>query len=353
MTLVLSDVDISQLYNMKSCVEACEEAYRELAFGRAPTYTRRDLIFPTEQSDTVYRFVTMEGGIQSMGVVAQRIDSEKVAWRSEQGVLKQLEIPVTANGRYVGIIYLYSTGTGELLAIMNDGEIGRMRVAATCGVAAKYMARNDSETLGLFGAGWQAGAQIPAIAAIRGIRRVKVYSPTDTKRKAFCGEMSSKTGLDVVPVDEPIGAVRGMDIVAAATSSREPVVKGAWLEEGQHAGCIVQSELDEEAWSRADIAVISHLWKSEVRAAGNTERFSPSHYVHPFENIGKEMGTLTGLLKGEHKGRENNQQITMFVKTTGLGIEFAATAKAVYDEARKKGLGREIPTDWFTQTSHT
>ncbi|MBI4257476.1 MAG: ornithine cyclodeaminase family protein [Thaumarchaeota archaeon] len=353
MTLILSDPDIAQLYNMSSCVEACEEAYRELAFERAPTYTRRDLIFPTEQADTVYRFVTMEGGIQSMGVVAQRIDSEKVAWRSEGGVLKQLEVPITPSGHYVGIIYLYSVETGELLAIMNDGEIGRMRVAATCGVAAKYMARADSENLGLFGAGWQAGAQIPAIAAIRGIKRVRVYSPTSSKQRAFCEQMRQKTGLDVVPVDEPREAVRDTDIVAVATSSRQPVVKGDWMEKGQHAGCIVQSELDEAAWRRAEIAVISHLQKGEVRASGDTEKFSPVHNLQPYENIKERMGTLPSLLKGDFKGRENDQQITMFVKTTGLGIEFAATAKAVYDEAMKKGLGREIPTDWFTQVSHT
>jgi alanine dehydrogenase len=349
---------VVQLVDARKTVEACEGVYAELAKGNAATTFRRDLIFPAvppaSDRDEAYRFVTMEGGTVGLGVVAQRIDSERVGFVQEGDVRKQVEIPITPSSRFVGLIYLYSIKDGELLAIMNDGEIGRLRVAATVAVGAKYMSKDGAEVLGLFGAGWHAGAHVPAIASVRGIRKVRVFSPTPSRRREFCSAMSERTGIDVRAVDSPDQVVKGADMVAAASSSRGPVCRAESIERGTHLSCIVQYEYDEATWSRADIIVASQIGHGDFRSVGDLHRFAPTQTAKlPFDAVRGRVRMLTELLNGDFKGREDDDQITLFYKGLGLGIEFAAVAKVVYTEAVKRGMGREIPTEWFNQDSHT
>ncbi len=358
MTIILSDSDVSKLVSPRKAVDACEQAYLELAQGQAATTTRRDLIFPPSgndvSSESAFRFVTMEGGTLGLGVVTQRIDSEKVALKQEGKQLRQIEIPITGSSKFVGLIFLYSMKTGELLSIMNDGELGRMRVSATIAVGAKHMSRRDSQVLALYGAGWQAGAQIPAIAAVREIKQVRVYSPTANKRTEFCTIMSNKLGLDVQPVEEPQRAAKNADMIAAASSSRQPVCAQDWIQRGTHLSCIVPYEYDEETWNRADIIVSSQLGHGEFKAVGQTASFAPTMAGKlPFEKVVSKIRMLTDLLKGDFSGRDSESQTTLFYKGLGLGIEFAAVAKVAYDAAIKDGVGKEIPTDWFAQDSHT
>ncbi|HVB13046.1 MAG TPA: ornithine cyclodeaminase family protein [Nitrososphaerales archaeon] len=354
MTLFLSDADVVELFSPGKCVEAVRSVYADLGKQKAATWVRRDLIFPTDREDVAYRFVTMEGGSVGLGVVAQRSDSENVALRVKDGILRQEEIPVTPYGKYVGLIYLYSIKTGELLAILNDGEIGRIRVSATCAVGADYLSRKDSSTVGLFGAGWQAGTQIPALAATRDIKKVNVYSPTPSRRREFCSEMSRKMGIDFFPVDEPKQAVTGADIIVASSSSRQAVCNGDWIAKGTHLGCIVQYEFDDATWKKADVLVASQLGRGEAKVVGGMDRFAETVRHEPYQQYVNRMRMLSDVVNGKSPGRENDEQITLFYKGLGLGIEFAAAAKAVYDEAIRTSRGKEImPTAMFTQDSHT
>src|SRR5207302_991593 len=102
------------------------------------------------------------------------------------------------------------------------------------GVAAKYLAREDAKVAGVFGSGWQAHSQIEALAAVRKLERVKVYSRTRDKLEKFCAEMRAKTKLDIVPAASAEDAVRGSDVVVTITTSATPVFSGDWLEAGAH-----------------------------------------------------------------------------------------------------------------------
>src|SRR4029450_5491405 len=116
-------------------------------------------------------------------------------------------------GAYGGLIFLCSTRTGEPLAIINDGILQHMRVGGCAGLGAKYLAREDSSVLGIFGSGGMARPYLLAFNAVRKLREVKVFSPTRKNREAYAAEMSEKLGIKVRPVDSTEDAVRGSDIV--------------------------------------------------------------------------------------------------------------------------------------------
>src|SRR4051812_34510497 len=144
-----------------------------------------------------------------------------------------------------------------------------MRVGATTGVAVDQIARPDASTLGLFGTGKQAHAALEAIACVRPIRRVNVYSPSAEHRAAFVRDMA-RDGMEIVAATDPRAVVAGADVVCCATTAMKPVFEGDWLEDGQLVVSIAnsdvtnkRSEVDRRTYERAN-AVIVNDWESVI-----------------------------------------------------------------------------------------
>src|SRR5437879_7012911 len=133
---------------------------------------------------------------------------------------------------------LFSTQNGEPLAIFPDGVVQRMRVAASRALAGRYLAREDAGTLAIFGSGWQAGSHLPAMCAVRNIKKVRVYSPTKANREAFAKAMAQKVTAEVRPVGDPEEAARGADVIATTTNSLSRVVSPEWVKHGGHLTCV-------------------------------------------------------------------------------------------------------------------
>src|SRR3954469_1559768 len=163
MTLILSNQDAEELLPMGECIAALEEAYRELAHERAVSAARSDAVTATGPTDAVYSLKLMGGVLPSLGVAAMRLNSDIISF----GEKKQVKLPLAPGQRYTGLVILFSSETGEPLAIFPDGILQRMRVGAASALGVKYMACNDAATVGLIGAGWQAGGQVMAITAMR------------------------------------------------------------------------------------------------------------------------------------------------------------------------------------------
>src|SRR6202011_3614977 len=134
----------------------------------------------------------MNGVIPDQGIAAVRVNSDILTWPASKHGVKRVKVPAAPNGRYVGLVLLFSTSTGEPLAIYPDGVVQRMRTGATSGLAAKYLARPDARVAALLGTGWQAGAPAMAICAVRQIERIACYSPREDGRRSFATEMSAK-----------------------------------------------------------------------------------------------------------------------------------------------------------------
>ena len=344
--IILSNDDAEALLPMRECLGALEEAYRELAHERAASAQRSDVMTASSRADALYSLKLMGGVLPSAGVGAVRLNSDIISF----GEKRQVKLPLAPGNRYTGLVLLFSTETGEPLAIFPDGVLQRMRVGAASALGVKYLARSDAARVGLIGAGWQAGAQVMAIAALRRFDEIRCYSPTREKREAFCADMGAKTGVSVRPVATPEDAVRGADIVLCATNSNEQVFRADWLEPGMHVGTIRGQELAPETVRRVDLVAIHDRGpRAHVIATRDVAMPRDRHVIPGIEDVMAKAPTLGQLAAGMAKGRTSPQQTSCFLNLTGIGLQFAAAGAALYRKAREAGAGRELPGEWFTE----
>lgn len=364
--LILNNEEIESLLAVETSLQALEKAYKGLAEGRAISRPRTDLYLPSTTSGGIYAFKSMEGGLVDPPVLALRLNSDVIRWEERAGRIVKEKVPVAPGGKWVGLVLLFSAETGEPLAIFPDGVIQRWRVAGTSALAARYLAREDSTVLGVFGSGWQAGAHVPMMCGVRKIKKIQVYSPTKSHREAFAEEMEKMVRVPVETMERPDEAAVGADILVAATNAITRVIQPEWLRPGAHVTCVKDCELGDETIRKANRLVIhSRKFAPENYIAGygndKIEAHDPLYFLKrgegrvaaasrpPFWVTAPELKDLIG---GKVSGRGSDDEITCFVNNIGLGLQFVALGAAVYSEARSKGIGREIPTDWFLESVH-
>jgi alanine dehydrogenase len=350
--LLLSNDDVAALLSMPDCLATMENAYRELGEGRGASGVRSEILTPTTRDGALYSLLTMAGVAPKFGIGAVRINSDILTWPQTSAGRKRVKVPAAPNERYVGLVLLFSIVTGEPLAIYPDGVVQRMRVAATCGLAAKYLARPDARVAALLGTGFQAGGQAAAIAAVRPIERIRCYSPDAERRQAFAHDMSAQLGIAVTAAASAREAVTGADVVMCATSSMQPVLSADWIEAGMHISSLKRLELEASVAAAADV-VVTHVRGSPsdiLRTAGadlaretETEKAALSKELRQ-----NELPDLADLLLGRTAGRHSDTDVTLFLNYMGLGYQFAATGHVIWRRAQERGLGRKLDTDWFT-----
>lgn len=172
--LILNNDEIGSLLSMDACLLILEKAYKELAEGKAVNRPRTDLYLPSPNATSVYAFKSMQAGPLDSRIVALRFNSDVIRWEERGGKTIKKKIPAAPGGKWGGLILLFSAETGEPLAVFPDGVIQRLRVGASSGLAARYLARQDASILGIFGAGWQAGGHVLAMCGVRKIKKVWV-----------------------------------------------------------------------------------------------------------------------------------------------------------------------------------
>jgi alanine dehydrogenase len=352
MTLLLSNDDVEAALSMADCLDAMEIAYRDLGLMQGANGVRSEVLTPTARDDALYSLLTMSGIVPRFGIGAVRINSDILTWPMSSAGLRRVKVPAAPNDRYVGLVLLFSTHSGEPLAIYPDGIVQRMRTGATCGLAAKYLARPDARDVALLGTGWQAGAQVMAICAVRDIVRVRCYSPHRERREAFAREMQAKLDIEVIPVAGAREAVSGADIVMCATNSMEPVFTPEWLEPGMHVSSLKRLELEASVAAAADVVFI-HVRDADakvIRTAGADLARETEHQKAALSSkiAQSSRPELADLLLGRAPGRQSDRETTLFLNYAGLGHQFAATGHVIYTKARERGLGRELDTDTLT-----
>jgi ornithine cyclodeaminase/alanine dehydrogenase-like protein (mu-crystallin family) len=364
--LILSNEEIEWLLTVDLALKSLERAYVGQAKGTAVNRPRSDLYLPGVHEGSVYAFKTMEGGLVESKIVALRLNSDIIRWEQRENRVVKDKVPMAPGKKWVGLIQLFSAETGEPLAMFPDGVIQRMRVAVTSALAAREMARHDASVMAIFGSGWQAGAHVPAFCAVRKLRRINAYSPTQANREKFAREMEKLVGVPVEPMTSAEAAAQNADILVAATNAITRVIEPEWMMPGVHATCVKDCELGDETIRKADRVVI------------HARNFAPENYIAGFgdEKIaahdpvafirGKKKSAaeveaappwitapeLKEIIGGKIPGRKSPEEITCFINNIGLGIRFAAVGGAIYAEARARGVGKEIPTDWFLETVH-
>lgn len=317
MALLLTEADVRSLLTMPVALAAVEEGFKRLAEGTVVLHMRQHLNLPEK---TYLHYMA----------AADRI-----------GGYMGMKVYTVVGGALRFVVLLYSIRTGELLAIVEADHLGRIRTGAASGVATKYMARNNAGTVGVIGAGGQARTQLEAVACVREIKRVRAFSRDPERRSAFARDMMHELGVPVEAVDSSEAAVREMDIVITATSSSRPVLLGAWLAPGTHINAIganfpQKRELDDEAVGRAGLIVADSREQSMLEAGDLIRAFG--------DDPGKWslVRELAEVVAGGAAGRTSPRQITLF-KSNGIAIEDVMAAARVYETAREKNIGRELP----------
>src|SRR6185503_13572025 len=154
--ILLTNEDVEPLLKMPDCIDAIEAAFADLGNGDAVDIPRQDAIVPIGREGAVHDLKTMSGTWPKAGIAAIRLNSDIVTGAVVNGTSRRVKLALSEpGGRYNGQVLLFSTDTGQLLCIVNDGLMQRARVGATSGVAAKYLSRPNAKVLGLLGTGFQ------------------------------------------------------------------------------------------------------------------------------------------------------------------------------------------------------
>jgi alanine dehydrogenase len=336
-TLLLDNDDVRQSLRMRDCIDALEEAFVDYAEGRAVNRPRSHTY--TDLGDGHhYLFKTMDASLPRRGVHVLRVTSDLTHELERDGRLRRDKIPAAPGDRYVGLVLLFELETLVPVAILHDGYLQRMRVGATSALAADRLARADARVAGVIGAGWQAGAQVLGLREVRELEEIRVYAPRRDRLEAFCAEHGATAAASARE------AIEGADVVVLATNAQEPVLDGDWLEPGTHVNSVQRHEVDARTFDRADLIVVRSSDDPTFHYTdGSAPRDADQHRVE-----GPNVVELGEVLAGR-AGRRLRDEITLFGGGGGLGIQFAAVAHTVYEAARAAGLGRELPTEWFTQ----
>jgi ornithine cyclodeaminase/alanine dehydrogenase-like protein (mu-crystallin family) len=353
-TLLLTNEDVERALTPEATIAATEQIYRELAEGLAVNRARSQTYLPSESArhpGFQYRFKSQEGGSAGCGVWALRITSDMAGHAFTAGVKRRRILPVATGDRYCGLVMLFDIERIEPVAIMPDGVIQKMRVAALSAVGAKYLAPERPRVLALFGSGWQAGAHLEFLVTLFDFEAIRVFSPDSDHCARFAREMSRKLARRIDVARSPRDAVEGSDFIQTATAAWDPVFDGTWVERGTYVASIGGSdasnkrrEIDDETIRRADLYVVHS--KEVARLDRSPDIWEVAEKgILPWESIHE----IQELIAGRVQGRTRADQVTVFNNNTGAGTQFAAVGAAVMRAARAMGLGREIPTEWFLE----
>jgi ornithine cyclodeaminase/alanine dehydrogenase len=326
MALLLSRKNVESVLTMKDCLAAVEAAFGQLARGNT-VMPQRSVIRVGEHKGLVLGMPAYIGGDASaLGLKLVTVYPDNPPKHG---------LPTT-----IGTLLLCDPATGKALAIMDAGFMTAMRTGAASGVATKYLARQDSRTCTIFGAGVQARKQLEAVHAVRPLRKVFVIDIMPQAADSFAREMSAALGIEVVPSADAEKAVRASDIVITASSSHDPVLKGDWLKPGTHINNIGSHSPDARELDTATVKrskFVADLKEANLAEAGDILIPIKEGAVtadHIYASLGE-------IVIGAKPGRENAEEITVF-KSCGLAIQDVSTARAVYDLARARGVGTEV-----------
>ena len=317
MILFLREDDVARLLSIDDVIPAVEGAFREHGEGRAINRPRQRTV--TERAV----LHVMSGGVPAAGVMGLKVYSS------------------ARTGTHF-LAMLYSTETGELLAVMEANRLGQLRTGAASAVATRHLARPEAGSVGLIGTGRQARSQLLAVSRVRPIALVKCYSRTPARREAFAAEMVQELGMEVAVVESAQDAVEDMDILITITNAREPVLLGEWLDPGVHinaAGGNVargRRELDDEAVRRSTIIAVDDLEQAKLECGDLIQAASSGV---PVWDRAVDLGTI---LAGRSPGRRGAEDVTLF-ESQGIAIEDVVTMQLVYERARGAGVGTPFP----------
>ena len=320
LTLLLSDNDVRQVCNIAALVTALEHGLREEAKGPGSKLPER---MNLNYGDNFLRL--MPAMLPELGMMG----------------LKFFHGSLRGGVRYV--VAACGLENGEIYSLVDAAYLTAARTGATSGLATKLMSRADSSSVGLIGSGLEADTNLRAVCAVRDVTRVKVFSRSAGRRRAFAERMSAALKIQVVPVETPQEACSGTDIVIVATNTglNGPVAyKGEWLEPGQHVVAIGSTapnlrEIDEQTFLGADLVVFD---ADASQVGGESGDVAALLKAHPDWSAAIPLGQV---LTGQAAARTDPGTVTLF-KSVGSAAQDLIAAMHVVAAAEEQGIGTRV-----------
>ena len=319
--LIVNQDEVRRLLPMAECLEVMEETLAALARGEALLPLRQVLMLPGGQG----AFAAMPAHLSSPAAIGIKVIT---VFPGNHG---------TEFDSHQGAVLLFETEHGQLLAVMDATSITAIRTAAVSGVATRALARPEAATLALLGTGVQAATHLEAVALVRPLQRVRVWSRDPAHVARFVEAARARHPFAIEAASTAREAVSDADVVCTVTSSREPVLQGAWLRPGTHVNAVGASlrtarELDAAAVAAARVFVDRR--ESAANEAGDLLMARAEGAIGD-DHVQAELGEV---LVGRADGRRSPAEITVF-KSLGLAVEDVASAHHIHARAAERGMG--------------
>lgn len=326
--LILSADDVRKSLPMRETIEAMKQAYAALSSGKAEVPLRTRL--PISNHDALAIF--MPAYVQAGEADALAVKVVSIFPNNPARGLPYIQAAVVA----------FDAATGQVSAMIEGAALTAIRTGAGSGAAIDLLARKDSKTVAIFGAGAQGRTQLEAACSVRKIEKAWIYDSSLERAKAFAQEMAGKGPVpaDLEPASSPGEAVHAADIICTATTSVAPVFMDADLKPGTHISAIgaytpEMVEIPAETVIRAKVFADSR--SAVLEEAGDL--IQPMQKGLISENhILAELGEV---VPGKKPGRTSESDITLF-KSVGVAAQDAMAAQLALKNAREMGLGQEI-----------
>jgi alanine dehydrogenase len=312
----ISERDVVAMMSLPQAVDALRVGLREEALGQAVNMVKTHAVWGAHS--TLHAIGAV---FEGKGVVGTKV------WAHTAGGAMPLLLIIDGND-------------GSVLAIIEAFALGQMRTGGISGVATDLMAKPDATRFAIIGAGKQSLTQIAAVAAVRRIEHVAVWSPTREKRDRLAERAEAELGLRAVATESLEAAIDGADVVTLATRATEPFLASQMLSSGVHVNAVgaitpERAEFDPALLERATLIAADSPPQVRKLSREFLEGFGGN------EKAWQRVLPLSSLL-AEGSGRPAGSDLTIF-KAMGMGISDLALGAALLDRARATGLGRELP----------
>ncbi len=312
MPLLLTETDVRKLLPMGELIGLMESALADFSAGRADQPVRSVVQIGEEKN----YFGSMPAYLPSAPAVGA-----KLVTVFNSNLAKGLP-------SHFATIVLLDTETGALLALVDGRFITEARTAAVSALSARYLARENARVLAIIGSGVQGHSHLEALSHVRKFDQVRVYSPNQANREAFCAQ----TGGVAKPANSIEAAVAGADVIVTVTSAREAILHSEWVADGAHiigvGACRpTHRELEGALVARCSVYVDSRA--AAMQEAGDI-LLAISDGLITKDHIRAELGA--------RPTRQSAGECTFF-KSLGMAVEDVAAAHLVYSKATAAGIG--------------
>ena len=317
--LVLSEHDVRELLDMKSCVEAMQEVLEALARGELYN-PLRSVIRPPDA-----------GGL--FGLMPAHRGGSSPAYALKEIVVAP-QNPARGLDAHQGSVLLHDGETGQLIAVLNASPVTEIRTAAVSAVATRALARKDAERVAILGAGVQARAHVHAMRAVLDDTEIRIWARNPDAAEQLAAE------AEAIAAPSADAALFGAEVVCTATAATQPVVERRWLTTGAHVnavGACIPTARELDTATVAGSSFFVDRRESALNEAGDYILAEAEGAIGP-DHIKAELGEV---LAGIHPGRVDEDELTVF-KSLGIAVEDLAAAELIVRRARERGVGAEV-----------